>query len=90
VFVYVECYFFFKCYTVFFKWEWWLLVDEQQCVAAVSPEQERGKCSRVCNMVLGFCYSGGVISYRFISVIKYFTCSVKGGGSACPTRICPE
>lgn len=46
---------FFKCYAVFFKWEWRLLVDEQQCVAVVSPEQKRDKYSQVRNTMLGFC-----------------------------------
>lgn len=58
-----------------------MLVDKQ-----VSPEEDQGKCSQVCNMVLGFFRSGDVISSHFISVIKYFTCSVKEGGNPCPAH----
>lgn len=62
--------FFLNVMLVFFKWEWRLLVDEQQCVAVVSPEQKRDKYSQVRNTVLGFCYSRDAISYCFVSVIK--------------------
>lgn len=43
-----------RYFYFFFKWEWRLLVDEQQRVAAVSPEQQRCRCPRVCNVVPGF------------------------------------
>lgn len=77
-FVDVECHLFPWCCAVLFKWEWVLLEDEGQCVAAVSPEQEWDKCSWVCSIgAWFFSHWGGdfvllFVSYFVLLFVSYF------------------
>lgn len=73
------------CCAALFEWEWRLLADEPQCVAAVSPEQEWDEWSWVCSIGAWFSSQKGcnfgLLFYSFYQVVRVL---MEGGWESLP------